>query len=97
MKRFACPILLFSLLALPATAQDTPDLPQAPIDDKWVNPWPDAWENGFQERAAIAIKHNTGKGKYGNTYFENEKGSYPPAMFDVLFGNREQGKTYLQE
>ncbi len=97
MKTLACPILMLTLLAIPAAAQDTPDLPQAPIDAKWVNPWPDAWERGFRERAGLAIEHNLKGGPKGpNTYFENEKGSYPPLMFHVLFGDRAGGVKGLQ-
>jgi len=96
MKRLLSLTMLLLPLAAAHAAADPPDLPQAAIDQQWINPWPDAWERRFRQRAAVAIEHNTGKGNYGNTYFENEKASYPPAMFDVLFDDREKGKAYLQ-
>lgn len=68
-----------------------------PVADTLRNPVTPDYEDAFLDRAQVAIKQNTGKGKYGNTYFENEKGAYPPAMFDVLFGNREAGLKMLQE
>ncbi len=63
-----------------------------PMDDKFKNKVTEEYEDGFIDRAQIAIKHNTAKGPGNpNTYFENEKGSYPPLMFHVFFGDKEGG------
>ena len=66
------------------------------MDSSLVNPVSEEYESAFLDRAQVAIKNNTGAGKYGNTFFENEKRSYPPAMFDVLFGDRAKGLKWLQ-
>jgi hypothetical protein len=68
-----------------------------PIDERFVNPWPDEMEEGFKDRADHAIRKNNNKGgKYGNTYFENEKAAYPKAMLDFLNGNRAAALRMLQ-
>lgn len=68
----------------------------APIPKNLLNEVAPEYENGFVDRAQVCIKHNTGKGSYGGNYFENEKASYPPAMFDVVFGDRAKGLAFLQ-
>ena len=69
-----------------------------PVPEELRNPWPEEWEREFQARAAAAIQFfNTGgKGRYGTTYFESEKSSYPRAMFDLLAGHRPQALAFLQ-
>jgi hypothetical protein len=66
------------------------------VDESLRNPWSPAEESAFLDRVQVCIAHNTGKGNYGNTFFENEKSSYPPAMYDVLFANRAKGVAWLQ-
>ncbi|TVR42579.1 MAG: hypothetical protein EA402_11450 [Planctomycetota bacterium] len=64
------------------------------------NPWPVAVEEAFRDRVQLAIEHNSNRhANYGNTFFENERKSYPPAIFDALFGspaNRQRGLQFLQ-
>ncbi|MGQ9564475.1 MAG: hypothetical protein ACUVQG_13160 [Thermogutta sp.] len=71
-------------------------LPKPP--DSLRNPWPEEWELAFQARVAhtISFFDSGGKGRYGTTYFESEKWSYPKAMFDFLAGNRESALAFLQ-
>jgi len=72
--------------------------PPAP-PDKLRNVWPEEWERGFQARAQATIRTFAPKvqgGKYGGTYFENEKRAYPYAMLDFLAGNRESALKFLQ-
>jgi len=70
-----------------------------PVPEELHNPWPSQWEEEFWRRANHAIRHfdTGGKGRYGNTFFENEKASYPKAMFDFLAGHRQTALKYLQE
>ncbi len=70
-----------------------------PVPEELRNPWPAQWEEEFWRRANHAIRHfdTGGKGRYGNTFFENEKASYPKAMFDFLAGHRQPALKYLQE
>lgn len=70
--------------------------PVAEVPERFQNEVTPEYESSFIDRVQSAVSSNTNKGSYGNTYFENEKGSYPPAMFDVLFGNSEKGLTFLQ-
>lgn len=70
-----------------------------PLPAELRNTVPREYEEGFLDRTQHAIRHHTGKGRYGNTFFENEKASYPPAMFDVVFGDEEarrRGLAWLQ-
>jgi len=77
-------------------AQEGVQLPAIP--EFLRNPWPEEWDRAFQKRAAEAIRFfdTGGKGRYGTTYFESEKSSYPRAMFDFLAGHRQQALAYLQ-
>ena len=61
--------------------------------------WPEAWEREFQGRVkhTLALWNDKTDGRYGNTFFENEKRSYPAAMFDILNGNVEPAAKFLQE
>lgn len=61
--------------------------------------WPDAMERDFQKRVGhvLAAQAEKSQGKYGNTFFENEKRSYPAAMFDLVRGNREPAVAFLQQ
>lgn len=60
------------------------------------NPWPEAWERAFQERRRHVIKLGAKPGRYGSTWFENEKRSYGRAMLAVLGGFERQGLAFLQ-
>ena len=66
-----------------------------PIESEYQNQWTSELEAEFWIRANEAIEYYAGKG-YGNTHGENEKRSYPFAMFDFLAGNREQALEFLQ-
>lgn len=70
--------------------------PRAVVEESLRNPWPEAWEREFEEAARHTVKYHAGRG-YGNTFFENEKSSYPAAMLDFLAGNRERALAFLQE
>ncbi|MGK7877937.1 MAG: hypothetical protein AB4426_32905 [Xenococcaceae cyanobacterium] len=59
------------------------------------NRWTPELEAEFQQRAAAIIRYHA-KGGYGNAHGENEKRSYPRAMFDFLAGNREKAIAFLQ-
>ena len=67
-----------------------------PVDTKFLNPWPAAWEDAFWDRANAAIRQNAKPGGFGNSYFENEKAMYPNAMFAFLGGYREPALAALQ-
>ncbi len=67
----------------------------APIPEKFQNPTTPEYEAMLQKHATAAIQAYKGKG-YGNTYFENEKNSYPVSMLDFLAGNREKALKMLQ-
>ncbi|MBD2122047.1 hypothetical protein H6F68_14205 [Trichocoleus sp. FACHB-262] len=66
-----------------------------PVERRLRNPWPSEWEQEFQQRAQQVIAFYQGK-KYGNNKGENEKRSYPYAMFDFLAGNRDPAIAFLQ-
>ncbi|MBD2462485.1 hypothetical protein H6G89_15675 [Oscillatoria sp. FACHB-1407] len=66
-----------------------------PIDPALRNEWTPELEEGFWQRANQVIQHFANRG-YGNTHGENEKRSYPFAMYDFLAGNREQALEFLQ-
>jgi len=74
---------------------ESPTLPEIPAEMR--NVWPDDWERDFDRRAQVAIEASAAPGRFGNTFFENEKRSYPNAMFAILGGYREQGVAFLQE
>jgi len=56
-----------------------------PVDVVLRNPWPEAYEREFQDRARGIIAAQTKvKANPGNTYFENEKRSYGYLMAQAL-------------
>jgi hypothetical protein len=65
------------------------------VDPALRNEWPQEMEDAFWERANQVIQDYVGKG-YGNTFEENEKRSYPIAMFDVLGGDRDKALKFLE-
>lgn len=67
-----------------------------PIPQEACNSWSGEEEEGFWKRANEALDHWNFQGKYGNTYFENEKASYPRAFIDLIKGNRGPALAFLQ-
>ena len=84
-----------------STETVTPGRPsgQAPAVDtsSLNNNWTPELEAEFQQRAAAVIEYHGDRDNYGNGYGENEKRSYPRAMFDFLAGNREKAMAFLQQ
>ncbi|MEM8778605.1 MAG: hypothetical protein AAGF26_06985 [Cyanobacteria bacterium P01_G01_bin.49] len=70
-------------------------LPQ--IDARYRNQWTSELEQEFQQRATTIINDYGNKKSYGNTSGENEKRSYPRAMFDFLAGNEDKAIAFLQK
>jgi len=67
-----------------------------PVEDRWLNTWPEAWEDGFWVRANELIRRHGRPGNFGNKHFENEKGSYPNAFMGFLAGHRQPATAFLQ-
>ena len=67
-----------------------------PIDKRFVNAWPDDWEQEFRRRSDFVIRKVGKPGGYGNTFFENEKSSYPKAMLGFLAGHCAPALNWLQ-
>jgi len=61
------------------------------------NEWPAEWEEGFVERTNASLRASgIEAGKYGGTFFENEKSSYPNAIIGLLKGQRKEALAFLQ-
>ncbi|MCP5518421.1 MAG: hypothetical protein H7A45_14305 [Verrucomicrobiales bacterium] len=74
-------------------------IPSVPAPDALRNPWPAEWERAFEQRAEATITwfhERVEKGRYGTTWFESEKASYPNAMFAFLAGDREPAIRFLE-
>jgi hypothetical protein len=70
--------------------------PQVPAE--FSNEWPPAWEAAFQDRVKASLRaSDVQPGKYGGTYFENEKASYPQAFIGFLKGQRAESLKFLQQ
>lgn len=69
----------------------------APIPPELQNAWTPELETEFQQRARATIRFYANPKEYGNTAQENEKRSYPRAMFDFLAGNRDRAIAFLQQ
>jgi hypothetical protein len=69
----------------------------AEIENQFLNPWTPELEAQFQQRAKEIIQHFANPESYGNLWGENEKQSYPRAMFDFLAGNRQKALDFLQQ
>ena len=104
--------ILFALLALfcgqpSATAADERVITDGkgrvvakplPVPAELRNDWPAAWEEGFVERVNASLRaSDIQPGKYGGTYFENEKASYPQAFIGFLKGQRAEAMKFLQQ
>ncbi len=72
------------------------------IDDEFKNHTSPEYEKAFAERTSQIIRTATRQEDgsfrkvYDNTYFENEKRSYPDAMFHILAGDSAAGLKVLQ-
>lgn len=71
--------------------------PVAEVKPKYLNDWTPELEAAFQQRAKQVINHFANRENYGNLWGENEKRSYPMAMFDFLAGNRQKALDFLQQ
>lgn len=58
--------------------------------------WPDEMERELSERRARILQKYANPKSYGGTFFENEKASYPNALYDYLAGNKERALKFLQ-
>ena len=68
-----------------------------PIAEPFRNlSWSEEYERDFQDRVAWVIQNTARPGKYGGTYFENEKRAYGWAMLSVLGGYDKEGLAFLQ-
>ena len=67
-----------------------------PIEERFLNVWPKADEDAYAKRIAEAVAAWKGKSGGGNTYFENEKQSYPNAFIDFANGDRKKALDFLQ-
>ena len=55
-----------------------------PVPAELRNEWPAAWEEAFVERVNASLRaSDIQPGKYGGTFFENEKMSYPQAFIGL--------------
>jgi hypothetical protein len=69
-----------------------------PVPASHRNPWPQAWEEAFVDRVNASLRaSDIQPGKYGGTYFENEKASYPQAFIGFLKGQRKESLKFLQQ
>jgi len=67
-----------------------------PIEEHFLNKLAAADEESFAKRIDEALASYKGMGGYGNTFFENEKQSYPHAFIDFINGNRKKAIEFLQ-
>jgi len=69
-----------------------------PLEEKFRNPWPAEWEDQFVDRVNASLQaSDIQPGKYGGTFFENEKASYPQAFIGFLKGQRAEAIKFLQQ
>lgn len=69
-----------------------------PVPAEFRNEWPAAWEEEFTGRVHASLRaSDIQPGKYGGTYFENEKASYPRAFIGFLKGQRAEAVKFLQQ
>ncbi|MGK7940758.1 MAG: hypothetical protein AB4062_11545 [Crocosphaera sp.] len=67
------------------------------LEEKYRNQWTKELEKEFQERSSQIIDFYANPERYGSAWTENEKRSYPKAMFDFLAGNEEKAIAFLQK
>jgi len=69
-----------------------------PVAPQFRNPWPTAWEEAFVDRVNASLAASDIRaGKYGGTFFENEKASYPQAFIGFIKGQRPEALRFLQQ
>jgi hypothetical protein len=69
-----------------------------PLEAEWRNEWPSDWEEAFIGRTNASLRaSDVQPGKYGGTFFENEKASYPAAFIGLLKGQRAEARAFLQQ
>jgi len=69
-----------------------------PVAPALRNVWPEAWEEKFRDRVHASLQaSDIPPGKYGGTFFENEKASYPQAFIGFLKGQRKEALKFLQQ
>ncbi|MFN5961419.1 MAG: hypothetical protein ACK5CW_08055 [Verrucomicrobiota bacterium] len=67
------------------------------IPEEWRNVWPAEWEEEFVERTNASLRASRVEpGRYGGTFFENEKSSYPMAFIGLLKGQTKEALAFLQ-
>ncbi|MBZ8181058.1 hypothetical protein [Oscillatoria salina] len=76
--------------------QNQQNSPEISVSVPLENQWTPELEAEFQQRAKQIIAYHANS-NYGNTHGENEKRSYPKAMFDFLAGNRDKAISFLQQ
>jgi hypothetical protein len=60
--------------------------------------WPADWEEQFVNRTNASLQAaDIRTGKYGGTFFENEKSSYPNALIGLLKGQQKEALAFLQQ
>lgn len=69
-----------------------------PVPADARNRWPREWEEAFIDRVNASLRaSDIQPGKYGGTFFENEKSSYPNAFIGFLKGQRKEALKFLQQ
>lgn len=102
MPRRLLPLVLTALLPMALSAAELVRMVgqkryPVPIatEARFLNPWPDAEEKRFMEKAAHLIAVWGVQPNKGNTVNEREKDLYPRAMFHILAGKQEEGVRAL--
>ncbi|MDY6781269.1 MAG: hypothetical protein SW833_01720 [Cyanobacteriota bacterium] len=86
-----------SAMQPPADIETLLGLQLSPIPQDLQNPFTPQLEAEFQQRVRQIIRFYANPKEYGNTAQENEKRSYPRAMFDFLAGNKKRAIAFLQQ
>ena len=69
-----------------------------PVAPEFRNAWPADWEEAFVDRVNASLAASDIRpGKYGGTFFENEKASYPQAFIGFVKGQRKEALRFLQQ
>lgn len=67
------------------------------IPEDLRNAWPAEWEEEFVDRTNASLRASQVEpGRYGGTFFENEKSSYPQAFIGLLKGQTKEALAFLQ-
>lgn len=110
MHRFSSQIVLCLTVAIPLITQSlfaqhevvkVVDGKRYPVpvetDSGYLNPWPEAEEKRFMEKAEHLIRHYGAQRNSGSTVNEREKDLYPRAMFHILAGKEDEGAKALMQ